>query len=150
MRRREFIAGLGSAAAWPVVVRAQQDGRVRRIGVLLQNDENDPEGKALLSGFMQGLAELGWTDGRNMRMDVRWGAGKVDRMEMFAKELVGLQQDVILVSSTPATAALQQETRTIPIIFAAAADRNLLAHGRRAHDRGGFLSVSAGGTAAPG
>jgi putative ABC transport system substrate-binding protein len=105
-----------------VLVRAQQGDRVRRIGLLLQNDENDPEGKALLSGFLQGLAELGWTDGRNMRMDVRWGAGKLDRVQMFAKELVGLQPDVILAHSTPATAALQQETRMIPIIFAADSD----------------------------
>ena len=81
MKRREFIAGLGgAAAAWPLAARAQQPERMRRIGVLMAFDENDPEAKASLSGFTQGLAELGWTDGRNLRMDVRWAAGNVDRM----------------------------------------------------------------------
>jgi putative ABC transport system substrate-binding protein len=123
MRRREFITLLGgAAAAWPVRVRAQQPDRVRRIGVLMGNDENDPEGKAVFSGFTQGLAELGWTDGRNLRMDVRWAAGNVDRMRMFAKELVGLQPDVILSYTTPVTAALQRETRTIPIVFVSVSD----------------------------
>ena len=91
MRRREFIAGLGSAAAWPVVAEAQQADRVRRIGVLLSYGETDPEPKIWLSRFTQGLAGLGWTDGRNLRMDVRWAAGNVERMGMFAKELVALQ-----------------------------------------------------------
>src|SRR3984893_14958491 len=102
MQRREFIAGLGSAAAaWPAVARAQQPDRMRRIGVLMAIDENDPEGKARLSGFTQGLAELGWTDGRNLRMDVRWGAGNVDRERVFAKELVDLQPDGILANTPP-------------------------------------------------
>ena len=122
MRRREFIAGLGGAAAWPLAARAQQADRVRRIGVLMAFDENDPEAKAHLSAFTQGLAELGWTDGRNLRMDVRWAAGNVDRARMFAKELVDLQPDVILADTTPVTAALQRETRTIPIVFATVAD----------------------------
>jgi putative tryptophan/tyrosine transport system substrate-binding protein len=122
MRRREFIAGLGSAAAWPVVARAQQPDRMRRVGVLIEFDENEPESKAYLSGFTQGLAELGWVDGRNLRIDVRWGAGNVDRMRMFAKELVDLGPDTILGSSTPVTAALQRETRTIPIVFVFVAD----------------------------
>jgi putative tryptophan/tyrosine transport system substrate-binding protein len=118
MRRREFIAGLGGAAAWPVVGRAQQGERVRRVGVLMGLDETDPLGKARFSGFTQRLAELGWTEGRNLRIDVRWAAGNVDRMRLFAKELVGLKPDVILATSTPVTAALQGETRTIPIVFA--------------------------------
>ena len=122
MRRREFIAGLGSAAAWPVVARAQQGNRVRRISVMMALDETDSEGKALLAGFVHGLSELGWTDGRNVRMDVRWTGGNVDRMQMFAKELVGLDPDVILANSTPATAALQRETRTVPIVFAGVGD----------------------------
>jgi putative tryptophan/tyrosine transport system substrate-binding protein len=122
IKRREFIAGLGSAAAWPVAARAQQAERVRRLGVLLNFGENDSEAQAHLSTFTQGLAELGWTDGRNIRMDVRWGAGNVDRMRMFAKELVDLQPDVILAEGTPTTAALQRETRTIPIVFAAVSD----------------------------
>jgi putative tryptophan/tyrosine transport system substrate-binding protein len=123
MRRRDFIAGFaGAAAAWPLAVRAQQPVRMRRIGVLMGVGENDPEGKAWLSGFTQALAELGWTDGRNLRMDVRWAADSVDLMRMFAKELVDLQPDVILADSTPVTAALQRETRTIPIVFVSVAD----------------------------
>jgi putative tryptophan/tyrosine transport system substrate-binding protein len=123
MRRREFIALLGGAAmAWPLAAHAQQPDRMRRIGVLVPLDENDPEAKTYLAGFTQGLAELGWTDGRNLRMEVRWAAADVDRMRMFAKELVGLQPDVILAHSTPATAALQRETRTIPIVFVSVGD----------------------------
>ena len=118
IKRREFIAGLGSAAAWPVVARAQQPDRGQRVGVLMAPDETDPQGKARFSGFTQRLAELGWTEGRNLRMDVRWAGGNVDRMRLFAKELVGLKPDVILATSTPVTAALQGETRTIPIVFA--------------------------------
>jgi putative tryptophan/tyrosine transport system substrate-binding protein len=122
MRRREFVAGLGSAAAWPLAARAQQPGRVRRISVLMAYDENDPEGKAHLSGFMQGLAELGWTDGRNLRMDVRWATDNVDRVRMYAKQLVDLRPDVILADTTPVIAALQQETRTIPIVLLEVSD----------------------------
>jgi putative ABC transport system substrate-binding protein len=123
MRRREVIAGLGGAVAWPFAARAQQVDRVRRIGVLIGNAENDPEGKARLSGFTQGLAALGWTEGRNVRMDVRWAAAdNVDRMRMVAKGLVDLQPEVILAGNTPVTAALQRETRTIPIVFAAVSD----------------------------
>jgi putative tryptophan/tyrosine transport system substrate-binding protein len=122
MRRREFIAGIGGAAVWPVVARAQQGDRMRRVGVLMGYDENDPEAKGWLSGFIHGLLELGWIDGRNVRMDVRWAAGNVDRMRLFAKELVNLQPDVILANSTPTTAALQRETRTTPIVFAGVPD----------------------------
>jgi putative ABC transport system substrate-binding protein len=123
VRRREFITLLGgAAAAWPLAARAQQSGPVRRIGVLMGPGENDPEGKVQLSAFVRGLAELGWTDGRNLRMDVRWAAGNLDRMRMFAKELVDLQPDVILVNSTPVTAALQRETRTIPTVFVLVGD----------------------------
>jgi putative tryptophan/tyrosine transport system substrate-binding protein len=117
MRRREFIAGLGGMATWPLVARAQQADRMRRIGVLIEFDENDPEANGYLSAFMQGLAELGWTDGRNMRIDVRRGAGNVDRMRMLAKGLIDVQPELILASSTPVTAAVQRETRTIPIVF---------------------------------
>jgi putative ABC transport system substrate-binding protein len=123
MRRREFIAGLGSAMAWPVVAaRAQQSGRVRQVGVLMGWNENDPEVQGWLSGFTQGLSELGWTDGRNVHMDVRWTAGNADLMRLFAKEIATMQPDVILAGNTPATAALQRETRTIPIVFAAVSD----------------------------
>src|ERR1700676_603182 len=122
MRRREFIVGLGAAAAWPVAGSAQQPGGVRRVGVLMVNTESDAEAKAWLSGFTQGLADLGWTDGRNLRMDVRWAADNIDRMRTFAKELVGLRPDVIIAHSTPVTAALQRETRTIPIVFVTVVD----------------------------
>jgi putative tryptophan/tyrosine transport system substrate-binding protein len=121
MRRREFIAGLGGAAAWPLAARAQAE-RVRRVGVLMPYEENDPEAKAQLSAFTQGLAELGWIDGRGLRIAVRWATGNPDRMRMFSKELVDLQPDVIFVSGTPSTAALQRETRTIPIVFVNVAD----------------------------
>jgi len=122
MRRREFLSVLGAAAAWPLAARAQQTDRVRRIGVLMGYDEADPEAKALLSEFTQGLSELGRTDGRNLRVDVRWAPGRTDLMHTVAKELVNLQPDVILADSTPVTAALKRETLTIPIVFAAVAD----------------------------
>jgi putative tryptophan/tyrosine transport system substrate-binding protein len=121
MRRREFIAGMGSAVVWPVVARAQQGNVVRRIGVLMSRGENDPEGKAMLSGLTQGLAELGWTDGGTERTDVRWVL-EIDRMQPLAKELVDLKPDVILTHGTVATAALQRETRTTPIVFVNVAD----------------------------
>ena len=117
MRRREFIGGLGSTVGWPLAAQAQPAERVHLIGVLMAYDENDPEAKRWLSAFMQGLAELGWSGGHTLRMDVRWATGNIDRMGMFAKELVGLRPDVILASGTPGTAALQRETRTIPIVF---------------------------------
>jgi putative ABC transport system substrate-binding protein len=124
IKRREFIGGLGSAAAWPVVARAQQAERVQRIGALIGGgrDENDPEQKRRFSVFTQALADLGWTDGRNVRMDLRLGGGDINRLRTLAQELVGLQPDVIVTSSTPATVALQRETRTIPIVFAVGAD----------------------------
>ena len=121
--RRTFIAGLWSAAAWPVVARAQQPERVRRIGVLITGlDENDPEGKLRVSAFTQALSGLDWTDSRNVRMDLRWHGDDTDRIRALARELVGLQPDIIMVSGTQATAALQRETRTIPVVFAAVSD----------------------------
>jgi putative ABC transport system substrate-binding protein len=123
LRRREFISLLGgAAAAWPLAARAQQASGMRRVGVLMGYAESDPEAKVFLAGFTQRLAELGWVEGRNLRMDVRWAPGSVDRMRTFARELVELQPDVILANSTPVTAALQRETRTIPIVFAVASD----------------------------
>jgi putative ABC transport system substrate-binding protein len=117
MRRREFIAGLGSTAAWSVVARAQQGDRVRRIGVLMPPDENDPLPKLQLPAFTQALADLGWAVGRNLRMDLRWGRGDINLIRAFAPELVGLQPDIIATNGTPATVAVQRETRTIPIVF---------------------------------
>src|SRR6516162_4637924 len=109
--RREFIAGLGSAAAWPLVARAQQGDRVRRIGVLNPNDEDDRQSKTYFSAFTQALADLGWTDGRNVRMDVRWGGSDTNRIRALAQELVGLQPDIIVTGATPMTVAVQRETR---------------------------------------
>jgi putative tryptophan/tyrosine transport system substrate-binding protein len=122
MQRREFIAGLGGAAACPLAARAQQPGGVRRLGVLMGTAENDPQGKDFVSGFMQGLGKLGWSDGRNLRIDIRWAAGSLERTRILAKELVDLQPDVILVGSTSQTAALQRETHSIPIVFATVSD----------------------------
>jgi putative ABC transport system substrate-binding protein len=119
MRRREFIAGLGStAAAWPLAARAQQGDRVRRIGVLMWIHENDPEAKSDLSAFTQALAGMGWTEGRNVRIDVRWHGDDTNRIRALAQELVGLQPEVILAGGGEATVALQRETQTIPIVFA--------------------------------
>jgi putative ABC transport system substrate-binding protein len=122
MRRREFIAGLGSAAAWPLVGRAQQRERVRRVGVLMFGEENDPVWKPRLSAFTQALADLGWTDGRNVRMDLRWHGDDASRIRALAQELVGLRPDIILANTTAATAALQRETPTVPIVFAGLTD----------------------------
>jgi putative ABC transport system substrate-binding protein len=116
--RREFVTLLGGAAAWPLAARAQRGDRVRRIGVLVPYDENDPEQKRRLSVFMQALADLGWTDGRNLRMELRWFGDDSNRIPGLARELVGLQPDVIVTNGTPGTVALQRETRTIPIVFA--------------------------------
>jgi putative tryptophan/tyrosine transport system substrate-binding protein len=122
VRRRQFIAGLGGAAAWPLAARAQQPDRVRRIGVLMGFNDSDPEGSLWLSRFTRELSGLGWADGRNAQIEVRWGGGDVERTRTFAKELVGLQPDVILSHGTPVTAALQHETQTIPIVFVTVAD----------------------------
>jgi putative ABC transport system substrate-binding protein len=122
MKRRDFITLLGGAAAWPLAARAQQNDRVRRIGVLMAGDENDPVYKPLLSAFTQGLAGLGWIDGRNVRMDLRWGGGDANRIRALAQELVDLQPDIILTATTPATVAVQRETQTIPIVFVIVTD----------------------------
>jgi putative tryptophan/tyrosine transport system substrate-binding protein len=118
MRRRDVVKLLGSAAvSWPLVVRAQQTDGMRRIGVLLPFSENDPEGKVQFSGFTQGLSELGWTNVRNMSMDIRWTSGDLGKIRAFARELVDQQPDIILVEGTPATAELHRDTQSIPIVF---------------------------------
>jgi putative ABC transport system substrate-binding protein len=122
IKRREFITLLGGAAAWPATARAQQTGGLRRIGVLLGIAKGDPQAVAGLAAFTKGLAELGWTDGRNVQIDYRFGATDVGGMQTFAKELISLQPDVLLGQATPATAALQRETRTIPIVFVVVSD----------------------------
>ena len=112
MRRREFIAGLGTAAAWSLGALAQQPERIRRIGVLAGGDENDPVRRTLVSAFTQGLAHLGWTDGRNLRIDLRRHGDDINQIRALAQELVGLQPDIILTVAIPATVAVQRETRT--------------------------------------
>jgi putative ABC transport system substrate-binding protein len=118
MKRREFITLIGGAAVavWPLAAQAQQGNRVRRIGVLM-GGENDSAQRPLVSAITQALADLGWTEGRNVRIDLRWGGGDINRIRASAQELVGLQPDIIVASSTPVTVAVQRETRTIPIVF---------------------------------
>src|SRR5215469_9007012 len=122
MKRRDFITLLGGAAAWQQTARAQQPERMRRIGMLIQYEENDSEGKLRLSAFTQALADLGWTDGRNVRIDLRSYYADTNRIQALAQELVGLQPDIIVTATTPPTVAVQRETRTIPIVFAGVTD----------------------------
>jgi putative tryptophan/tyrosine transport system substrate-binding protein len=118
MRRREFIAMLGGVAvAWPRAAHAQQADRMRRVGVLEARAIDDPEAQARLAVFLQGLQELGWTDGRNVRIDYRWAAADAGRYRTYAAELVALAPDVILASASASVAALLQTTRTVPIVF---------------------------------
>jgi putative tryptophan/tyrosine transport system substrate-binding protein len=121
-RREVIVTFCGAVAAWPLAAHAQQSDRVRRIGVLIPGDEDDPRAKRLVSALTQALADLGWADGRNVRMDLRWGGGDNNRIRALAQELVGLKPDIIVTNTTPATVAVQQETRTIPIVFANVAD----------------------------
>jgi putative tryptophan/tyrosine transport system substrate-binding protein len=123
MKRRDFItlAG-GAAAAWPLAARAQEGDRVRRIGVLMNLTEDDPETRARLAAFVQGLRELGWEEGRNIRIDYRWGAGDTDRHPINAAELVALAPDVILAHGSTIMGPLQRATRTVPIIFVSVSD----------------------------
>jgi len=122
MRRREFIALLGGAAAWPSAASAQQAERIRRIGVLMPLSATDPEGKAEIAAFVDQLEKRGWTNGGNLSIDLRWAAGNRERMEALAKELTASQPDVIFCRSTPATASLLKQTRSIPIVFAVVSD----------------------------
>ncbi len=122
MKRREFITLLGGAAAWPLAARAQQPEKMRRIGVLMPSAADDPEFQARITAFLQELAQLGWLDGRNVRIDTRWGVADADRMRKYAAELVALAPDVILANSSAAIAPLLQATRTVPIVFTSVAD----------------------------
>jgi putative ABC transport system substrate-binding protein len=118
LRRRRFITLLGGAAAtWSLGARAQQSERMRRIGVLMAQAENDPEGQARVAAFLQGLRELGWIEGRNIRLDYRWGGGDIGRIRKDAAELVALTPDVILAGGGQVMGPLQEATRTVPIVF---------------------------------
>jgi putative tryptophan/tyrosine transport system substrate-binding protein len=117
VKRRAFIAALGGAAAWPLVARAQQSDRMRHIGVLMSTAADDPESKARIGAFLQGLQQLGWTDGRNVQINIRWPAGDSDRIREDAAELVALAPDVILATGSATTAPLLRATRTVPIVF---------------------------------
>jgi putative ABC transport system substrate-binding protein len=123
LKRREFITLIGgAAAAWPLSARAQQPDRMRRIGVLMHLPADDAAGQARIAAFVQALQQLGWSDGRNLRIDYRWAAGDTGRFHRYADELVALTPDVILAAATPSVQALQQATRTVPIVFAVVAD----------------------------
>jgi putative ABC transport system substrate-binding protein len=125
MRRREFITLLGGAAAstaWPLSIRAQQPEQIRRIGILMGWAESDPAVQSYVAAFRGALAKLGWTDGSNLRIELRWAAADPDRIKTFAKELVDLRPDAILGANTPVISALARETRTIPIVFVTVAD----------------------------
>ena len=117
MKRREFIAGLGSAAAWPIAARGQQRERTRKIGLLVAGPEDDPEYQARVAAFRDRLSELDWIEGRNVQIDVRFGVGGSERMRAHAVELVALAPDVMVTTSTPATKAVRQQSQTVPIIF---------------------------------
>jgi putative tryptophan/tyrosine transport system substrate-binding protein len=122
MQRREFVKGIGSSlTAWPLAARAQPN-QLPRLGVLAGWAENDREAKVDFSEFNEGLQQLGWIDGRNIQMEIRWAGGSVERMRALAKELVDMQPAVILSVTTSPTIALQQATRTIPIVFVIVSD----------------------------
>jgi putative tryptophan/tyrosine transport system substrate-binding protein len=122
LKRREFMSLLGGAAAWPLAARAQQPEQKRRIGVLIPYAENDPEAQPRVTALRRGLAQLGWTEGRNVRLEYRWSASDAASIRRLARELVELQPDVILTESTPVTSAALHETRTIPIVFVQVGD----------------------------
>ena len=123
MKRRDFVTLLGgAAAAWPLAARAQPRERMRHIGVLIHLSEGHPAGQRYVAGFQQALRELGWTDGGNVRIDVRWIAGDLERLRLYAGELVALAPDVILASYTPAVLAVQRTSRTVPIVFVGVID----------------------------
>ena len=144
MRRREFITALGGAAAsavWPLAARAQQADRMPRIGVLMNRAVDDPQAQASVAALVQGLQQLGWTDGRNVHIDTRW-SGNADDTRKYAAELVALAPDVIQASGASTVGALLKATRTVPIVFAATADRSAPASSQVWRDRAATPPVS--------
>jgi putative ABC transport system substrate-binding protein len=123
MRRRKFITLLGSAAAvWPFVARAEQRDRTRLVGVLMGFAESDPIAQSMVAAFLNALPKLGWTEGDNVRLELRWGGYDVDRIATLAKELVDLKPDAILGQTTPVISALARVTRTVPVVFVTVSD----------------------------
>src|SRR5258705_12955485 len=124
MRRREFIITLlwGAVAAWPLAAGGQEPNRVRRIGALMSFAESDPEGQARIAAFRESLQSLGWSEGRNINVEIRWATGSAESIRQFAKELVALQPELILSATTPTTTSLRQQTLVIPIVFANVSD----------------------------
>ena len=122
MKRRAFIAALGGAAVWPLAARAQQPERMRRIGVLMPMDADDKEGQRRIAAFRQGLLQLGWTEGRNVRIDARWGVRNTDDARRYAAELITLAPEVILATGSATTGALLQATSAPPIVFVTVVD----------------------------
>ena len=122
MKRREFISLVGGVAAWPLTARAQQGERMRRIGVLISQAADDPQSKPRVAAFLQGLQQLGWTEGRNAQIDIRWGVADAASSRRYAAEMVALAPDVILTAASAATAAVQEATRTLPIVFVNVSD----------------------------
>jgi putative ABC transport system substrate-binding protein len=122
MKRREFITLLGGATAWPLAARAQQPERMRRVGVLMNGAAADPQAQARIAAFQEVLQQSGWNDGRNVRIDIRWGENDVERERRYAGELVALAPDAILATGTQGVLALQKTTRTLPVVFVGVAD----------------------------
>src|SRR6516225_5139693 len=122
MRRRDFITLVGCTAAWPIAALAQQAERMRRIGVLMNRGADDPLGQTRVAAFQQALQQLGWIDGRNVRIDIRWHENDAERARRYAQELVALAPDIVLAENTVSVMALQHVTRTLPIVFAVVPD----------------------------
>src|SRR5262252_7439707 len=142
MKRRAFITLLGSTAAWPLAARAQQGERVRRIGVLMAFAENDREYQTNLAAFREELQKLGWTEGRNIQIDYRWAGLDLELMRRYTRQLIALQPHVILSSSSPTTASLLQETRSIPIFSLTSPIRLAGVSSQACRDQAATLPVS--------
>jgi ABC-type uncharacterized transport system substrate-binding protein len=124
MQRRQFIRLLGGAAVWPLAAHAQQPEPMRRIGILMNRSEDSAEGQARVAALRQSLQQLGWSEGRNVRIDVRWGEDKIDLERKYAAELIALSPDIVFASGTLSVNAVQSVSRTLPIVFVAVTDRS--------------------------
>ena len=143
MRRREFIAGLGSAAAWPLAARAQQPERMRRIGVLMGGPATETEYQSYLAAFVEELGRLGWNERQNLRVDVRWNASDAGLARIYAAQLIGLTPDVILAATTINLTVIRQATSTVPVVFVQVSDPVAQGFVATMRQPGGNLTVSA-------